>query len=191
MFLHNISKDDIIMIIYYILHDALPRYTTRMLCDECNIDIVYSILFLIANHNIIFSARSSYRKTRKTGLKKKTFCLTFRIMHAKSFSFKKDLLAKTETILFRHPTKKINYDLELKLHGKRLTLDHVEIVTLWSHMLNVESTPNTEAVVFTQNRSTSFSWRSFARTPLNSGAVLTSLKNGLLVCFSRVVINRT
>ena len=29
-------------------------------------------------------------------------------------------VAKTETILFRHPTKKINYDLKLKLHGKRL-----------------------------------------------------------------------
>ena len=25
----------------HLLHDALPRYTTRMLCDECNIDIVY------------------------------------------------------------------------------------------------------------------------------------------------------
>ena len=30
-------------------------------------------------------------------------------------------VTKTETILFRHPTKKINYDLKLKLHGKRLT----------------------------------------------------------------------
>ena len=32
-------------------------------------------------------------------------------------------VAKTETILFRHPTKKINYDLKLKLHGKRLTFN--------------------------------------------------------------------
>ena len=29
---------------------------------------------------------------------------------------------KTETILFRHPKKMINYDLKLKLHGKRLCL---------------------------------------------------------------------
>ena len=32
-------------------------------------------------------------------------------------------VTKTETILFRHPTKKINYDLKLKLHGKRLTFN--------------------------------------------------------------------
>ena len=29
-------------------------------------------------------------------------------------------VSKTETILFRHPKKKMNYDLKLKLHGKRL-----------------------------------------------------------------------
>ena len=31
-------------------------------------------------------------------------------------------VSKTETILFRHPKKKMNYDLKLKLHGKRLCL---------------------------------------------------------------------
>ena len=31
-------------------------------------------------------------------------------------------VSKTETILFRHPKKKVDYDLKLKLHGKRLCL---------------------------------------------------------------------
>ena len=38
---------------------------------------------------------------------------------ANKISLNKD---KTETILFRHPNKKINYDLKLKLNGKKLQL---------------------------------------------------------------------
>ena len=51
---------------------------------------------------------------------------------------------KTETILFRHLKKRINYDLKLKLHGKRLCLGqktkylgvHIDENLNWKTQLN-------------------------------------------------------
>ena len=56
MFLWKISKDEL-MTIYWMM--CYPRHTTRMLCEQCNIDIVYLDRSFLGSHKGITSSYQS------------------------------------------------------------------------------------------------------------------------------------
>ena len=75
----------------------------------------YSKPFIFADDTALLLSHTSLKAL------KKRLNIDLKLLHHWLCSNKIGLnVSKTETILFRHPKKRINYDLKLKLHGKRL-----------------------------------------------------------------------
>ena len=99
----------------------------------------YNKLFIFADDTALLMSHEN-RKTLK-----KRMNIDLKLLHHWLCSNKIGLnVSKTETILFRHPKKRINYDLKLKLHGKRLCLGqktkylgvHIDENLNWKTQLN-------------------------------------------------------
>jgi hypothetical protein len=108
------------------LHNAIKYSTTRLFADDTNLLIKGKNLKKMKKHlNYDLAQLCDWLKANKISLN----------------------CDKTEMIIFRHPNKKINYDLKIKVNGKRLQMSpyvkylgiYIDEHLNWSHHTDILS----------------------------------------------------
>ena len=85
--------------------------------NDLNVAINYAIVHHFADDtNLLITGKSLKTITKHTNIDLKLLC---NWLKANKISLNS---SKTEAILFRHPNKNIDYDLKLKIDGKRIFL---------------------------------------------------------------------
>ena len=107
--------------------------------NDLNVAINYAIVHHFADDtNLLITGKSLKSKKKRTNIDLKLLC---NWLKANKISLNS---SKTEAILFRHPNKNIDYDLKLKIDGKRIFLTnsvkylgiHLDQHLNWKHHIH-------------------------------------------------------